>query len=89
MMKRWTECSWCYGNVMKIHKHINRNRDALDYMGVPDQPSHCGSHKPTFSQVTQAVPEIWPVRWTEYSYCYGNEMKIHKDTSRNRDTLIL
>ena len=74
---------------MKKHKPTNKTRDTLDYMGVPHQPSDCGSNKPTFSQVTQAVPEICPIRWTEYSYCYGNVMKIHKDTSRNRDTLIL
>ena len=43
---------------MKIHKPTNRNRDILDYMDVPDQPSHCGSNKPTFSQIKQAVPEI-------------------------------
>ena len=45
-------------NVMKKHKPTNRNRDAFDYMGVPDEPSHCGSNKPTFSQIKQAVPEI-------------------------------
>ena len=32
-------------------------------MGVPDQPSHCGSNKPTFSQIKQAVPEICAKSW--------------------------
>ena len=62
---------------MKIHKHMNRNRDSIDFMEVPDLPSHCGSDKPTFSQIRQAVFEIWPKRWTGYSCCYGNVMKIH------------
>ena len=41
---------------MKKHKPTNRNRDTLDYMDVPDQPSHCSSNKPTFSQIKQAFP---------------------------------
>ena len=52
--KRWTACSCCYGNVTKIHKHTNR---IADFMGAPDQPSHAGSNKPTFSQITHALPE--------------------------------
>ena len=76
--KRWTEYSCCHDNVMKIQKHTCRNKDSFDYIGVPDQQSHCGSNKPTFSQITQAVPEIWPKWWTEYSCCHGNVMKIHK-----------
>ena len=54
-------------------------------MGVPDQTSYGSSNKPTFSQITQTLPEIWSKRWTEYSSCYGNVMKIHKHQKRNRD----
>ena len=54
-------------------------------MEVPDQAPHGHSNKPTFSQIAQALPEIWPKRWTEYSCCRGNVMKIHKPTSKNRD----
>ena len=56
--KRWTDYSCCHGNVMKILKHTNGNRDVSESMDVPDQPSHGHSNKPTFSQITQAVPEI-------------------------------
>ena len=55
-------------------------------MGAPEQTSNDGSNKPTFSPITQAVPEIWPKTWTEYSCCYHNVRKIHKHTSLNRDT---
>ena len=48
---------------MKIHKHTNRNRDAPDFMGLPDQPSYGGSNKPTFSQIAQALPDICPKSW--------------------------
>ena len=44
--KRWTEYSCCHGNVTK---NTNRSKYTVDYMGVPDQLSHCGSNKPTFS----------------------------------------
>ena len=54
-------------------------------MGVAEQTSNCSSNKPTFSPITQAVPEIWPKRWTEYSCCYDNVMKILKHTNVNRD----
>ena len=88
-MKRWTEWSCCYGNVKKTHKNINRNREALDFMGVPDQPSHCGSNKPTFSQIRLAVLEIWPKTWTGYTCRFGNVMKIHKNTNRMEMPMIL
>ena len=55
-------------------------------MGITEQISNGGSNKPTLSTITQAVPEIWPKRWTEDSCCYGNVMKIHKHTSKNRDS---
>ena len=55
MPKRWTEYSCCHGNVMKIPKHTNRNRDTSEFMDVPDQPSHGHSNKPTFSQITQQL----------------------------------
>ena len=88
-MKRWTECRCCYGNVMKIPKHIDRNRDALDLLVLCDQRSHCSSNKPTFSQIRLALFEIWPKRWTGYSCCYGNVMKIHKHINRLETPLIL
>ena len=53
-------------------------------MGVPD-PSYCNSNKPGFSPITQTVPEIWPKRWTEYSCCYDNVMKIYKHINKNKD----
>ena len=74
---------------MKKHNPTNRNRDSLDYMGVPDQPFHCSSNKPTFSPITQAVPEIWPKRWTEYSCHHGSVMKIHNPQIGIETPLIL
>ena len=58
-------------------------------MGIPGQPSDCGSNKPTFSQINQAVLEIWPKTQTGYSCCYGNVMKIHKHMNRTEMLLIL
>ena len=87
--KRWTEYRYCHVNVMKIQKPTSRNRDTLDIMGVPDQPSYGHSNKPTFSQIRLAVLEIWLKRWTEYSCCHANVMKIHKHTNRIEMPLIL
>ena len=56
-----------------------------DSMGFAEQTSHGGSNNPTFSPITQAVPVIWPKRWTEYGCCYGNVMKIHKHSNTIRD----
>ena len=54
-------------------------------MGVTEQTSHCSSNKPTFSQITQTLPEIWSKRWTEYSCCYDNVMIIQNHTIKNKD----
>ena len=54
-------------------------------MGVTEQTSHGSSNKPTFSQITLTLPEIWSKRWTEYSCCYGNVMKIQNHTIKNKD----
>ena len=54
-------------------------------MGVTEQTSNGTSNKPTFSPFTQAVPDIWPKRWTECSCCHGNVMKILKYTNVNRN----
>ena len=51
--------------MKKIHKPMNKTRNASDSMGVAEQTSNGGSNKPTFSPITQAIPEIWPKRWTE------------------------
>ena len=72
---------------MKIHKHINRNKDSPDFIDFPDQAPNGHSNKPTFSQIAQALPEIWPKKWTESSCCHGNVAKNYQPTNRNRDVL--
>ena len=67
------------------HRPTYRTKDAPNFMGVAEQTSHGGSNNPTFSPITQLVPEIWPKTWSEYVCCYGNVMKIYNHTNRIRD----